>query len=65
MHKHVKSRNNTIKSETHKRLKNFGTLGDTFDSLINEALDCLEREREMEAMMGKWHPLRKKLAREL
>jgi hypothetical protein len=34
-----------IKSETHKRLKNFGTLGDTFDSLINKALDCLERER--------------------
>jgi hypothetical protein len=53
-----------IKSETHKRLKNFGTLGDTFDSLINKALDCLERERETEAMMGKWHPLQKKLADE-
>jgi hypothetical protein len=53
-----------IKSETHERLKNFGTLGDTFDSLINKALDCLERERETEAMMGKWHPLQKKLADE-
>jgi len=53
-----------IKSKTHERLKTFGTLGDTFDSFINKALDCLEREREKEAMVGRWHPLRKKLADE-
>ncbi len=32
----------TIKEATWKRLKNAGVMGDTFDSLINRALDCYE-----------------------
>ncbi|MGZ4921808.1 MAG: DUF7557 family protein [Halobacteriota archaeon] len=32
----------TIKETTWRRLKNVGTMGDTFDSVINRALDCYE-----------------------
>ncbi len=32
----------TIKEATWHRLKNTGVMGDTFDSIINRALDCYE-----------------------
>lgn len=31
-----------VSLETRKRLKNFGTSGDTADTTINKALDCLK-----------------------
>ncbi len=34
-----------INESTRERIKNMGTVDDTFDSLINKALDCLERRR--------------------
>jgi len=34
-----------IKERTRERIKNMRTVDDTFDNLINTALDCLERRR--------------------
>jgi hypothetical protein len=34
-----------IKESTRERIKNLRTVDDTLDSLINTALDCLERRR--------------------
>lgn|GEM_PF-519995 len=34
-----------IKESTRERIKNIKTADDTFDILINNALDCLERRR--------------------
>ena len=34
-----------IKGSTRERVKNMRTVDDTFDNLINKALDCLERRR--------------------
>ncbi len=38
----LKTKTITIKETTWIRLKNTGVLGDTFDSVINRALDCYE-----------------------
>ncbi len=37
-----KTKTITIKEVTWQRLKNTGVMGDTFDSIINRALDCYE-----------------------
>ncbi len=37
-----KTKTITIKEATWQRLKNTGVMGDTFDSIINRALDCYE-----------------------
>ncbi len=37
-----KTKTITIKEPTWRRLKNAGAMGDTFDSVINRALDCYE-----------------------
>ncbi len=42
MTKKRKTKTITIKEATWVRLKNTGVLGDTFDSVINRALDCYE-----------------------
>ncbi len=34
-----------IKEGTRERIRNIKTVDDTFDDLINKALDCLERRR--------------------
>lgn len=34
-----------IKESTRERIKNMRTVDDTFDRLINKALDCLERRQ--------------------
>ncbi len=37
-----KTKTITIRETTWRRLKSAGTMGDTFDSVINRALDCYE-----------------------
>jgi len=36
----------TVKDETHARLQKEGTYMDSMDSIINRALDCLEKRGE-------------------
>ena len=33
-----------VRRDTHKRLKQYGKMGETFDSLINRLLDEIEKE---------------------
>ena len=40
-----------IKESTRERIKDMRTVDDTFDSLINTALDCLERRRRRCGML--------------
>jgi len=36
-----------VQEETWRRLKRTGTMGDTMDSVINRALDCVDKQRRL------------------